>query len=71
VLASVCAAMVLTLACGETRHPIGDECLRDDDCLSDTCANRTCVSAPTIVTGATGSPPDDDPRIPGADAGGG
>jgi hypothetical protein len=61
-------ALGLVLACGETRRPIGDECLRDDDCLSSTCSNRTCVSAPTLVTGAAGSPPDETPQIPSSDA---
>jgi hypothetical protein len=51
-------------ACGETRNPIGDECLRGDDCLSGVCSSRTCVAAPGLVTGA-GSPPGDElPRIP-------
>jgi hypothetical protein len=64
----ILALLALALACGETRRPIGDECLRDDDCLSGACANRTCVSAPTLVTGAAGSPPDETPQIPAADA---
>lgn len=62
------ALVAVALACGETRRPIGDECLRDDDCLSGACANRTCVSAPTLVTGVAGSPPDEEPHIPTADA---
>ncbi|MBX3190130.1 MAG: hypothetical protein KF819_24095 [Labilithrix sp.] len=63
-------ALVTTLvaACGETRRPIGDECLRSDDCLSGVCSLRTCVAAPTLVTGAGGSPPDETPRIPPGDA---
>lgn len=68
VLLAVGLAVAAVLACGETRRPIGDECLRDDDCLSGACANRTCVSAPTLVTGAAGSPPDETPRIPVGDA---
>lgn len=76
-LVALVAALALAAACGESRRPIGDECLRDDDCLSGVCANRACVSSPTLVTGAAGSPPDDAPRIPDdassapADAGGG
>ncbi len=62
-VAGASVAFVLA-ACGETRRPIGDECLRDDDCLSGACANRTCVSAPTLVTGAAGGPPDETPLIP-------
>ncbi len=61
---AILAILAIVLACGETRRPIGDECLRDDDCLSGACANRTCVSAPTLVTGAAGGPPDETPLIP-------
>jgi hypothetical protein len=58
-----------TLAgCGETRRPIGDECLRDDDCLSAVCAARSCVSAPPLVVGASPAPPEEELRIPEADA---
>lgn len=53
-----------TLACGESRHPIGEECLRDDDCLSGVCAARTCVSTPSLVSGATEPPGEEEPRIP-------
>jgi len=64
-------ALVLALVagCGETRRPIGDECLRGDDCLSSVCSSRTCVSAPTLVTGAGAPPPDEVPRIPIVDGG--
>jgi hypothetical protein len=61
-------AVTAALACGETRRPIGEECLRNDDCLSSICAARTCVSAPPLVTGATHSPPEEEPRIPDAAA---
>ena len=66
-------ALLLVLAagsaCGETRRPIGDECLRSDDCLSGVCSDRTCVAAPRLVTGAGGPPPDEVPRVPIVDAG--
>ena len=52
------------VACGESRRPIGEECLRDSDCLSDVCAARTCVSAPSLVRGTTTPPDDEEPRIP-------
>lgn len=73
--AKACALVVLVMAsaigaCGETRLPIGDECLRSDDCLSGVCSARTCVAAPPLVTGAGASPPDEAPRIPIADGGG-
>lgn len=57
------------LACGETRSPIGEECLRGDDCLSGVCSARTCVAAPGLVTGAGPPPPDETPRIPVGEGG--
>ncbi len=58
-------ASVSSLACGETRRPIGDECLRNEDCLSSVCAARSCVAAPTLVNGSNNtSNEDDEPRIP-------
>ena len=57
-------ALTVVAACGETRRPIGDECLRGDDCLSGVCSARSCVAAPALVTGAGGPPPDEVPRIP-------
>jgi hypothetical protein len=74
VLAPVASLLVLALGlvvagCGETRLPIGDECLRGDDCLSGVCSARTCVAAPGLVTGAGAPPPDELPRIPIGDAG--
>jgi hypothetical protein len=67
-------ALLLVLAagtggCGETRRPIGEECLRSDDCLSGVCSDKTCVAAPTLVTGAGAPPPDELPRIPIGDGG--
>lgn len=69
VVAIVSVAIVLS-ACGESRRPIGEECLRDDDCLSGICAARSCVSAPGLVTGASNPPPDEEPRIPDGGTGG-
>ena len=62
-------AAFITLACGETRRPIGDECLRGDDCLSGVCASRSCVAAAPLVGGVGGPPPDETARIPLGDAG--
>lgn len=58
-------------ACGEPRRPIGDECLRDEDCLSGVCSARLCVSAPPLKTGATGPTPDEEPDIADASVEGG
>lgn len=61
---------LILVACGETRRPIGDECLRDDDCLSGVCSARSCVSAPPLKTGATGPTPDEEPDIAAGTDGG-
>ncbi|HEY8076726.1 MAG TPA: hypothetical protein VIF62_21520 [Labilithrix sp.] len=61
------SSILLVFACGETRRPLGDDCIRSDDCLSGVCADRLCVAAPALVNGAAASPPDDTPRIPDAD----
>ncbi len=45
------------LACGETRRGVGEECLKNDDCLSGFCTARTCVGAPILLGGATSPPP--------------
>lgn len=56
------------LACGETRSPVGDECLRSEDCLSGVCSARTCVAAPPLVVGGGGEP-DQTPGIGAPDGG--
>jgi hypothetical protein len=63
------AAIAGTGGCGETRRPIGDECLRSDDCLSGVCSDKTCVAAPALVTGAGPPPADEVPRVPIVDGG--
>lgn len=61
------AFALAALACGESRNPIGEECLRNEDCLSNVCAARSCVSAPTLISGAA-SAPDETPRLAPDDA---
>jgi hypothetical protein len=60
---------LILFACGETRRPIGDECLRDDDCLSGVCSARSCVSAPPLKTGSPGPTPDDAPEFAAGEGG--
>jgi hypothetical protein len=69
VLLALAVATSGVAACGETRSPIGDECLRSEDCLSGICSARTCVAAPSLFTGGGPPPPDDIPRIPIVDGG--
>ena len=61
--------VVLAIACGEVRRPIGDECLRGDDCLSGVCSARECVAAPALLGGTQPAPEEETPRIPVADGG--
>lgn len=72
--AAAVPALLLVVAagtggCGETRRPIGDDCLRSDDCLSGVCSDKLCVAAPTLVTGAGPPPADEVPRVPIVDGG--
>jgi hypothetical protein len=69
ILGALAFVVVLLAACGETRSPIGEECLRGEDCLSGVCSSRTCVAAPPLVNGGGGAPPDETARIPVGDAG--
>ena len=57
----VLAASLLGLAngCGETRRGTGEECLRNDDCLSGVCSARVCVGSSPQV-GSPAAPQSDD-----------
>jgi hypothetical protein len=63
--ASLAAFAVLAAGCMETRRSLGDDCLKNDDCLSGVCSQLRCASAPpTIDTpavndAATGSSSED------------
>jgi hypothetical protein len=46
-LGAFCAVLLATQACAETRRANGDECLKDDDCLSGICSQLVCAPAPT------------------------
>lgn len=70
-LAVVCLVLLVAFAsaCGEVRRPIGDECLRGDDCLSGVCSARECVAAPALLGGTQPAPEEETPRIPPGDGG--
>ena len=36
-------------ACSQLRVPLGDDCLKDEDCLSGFCAQLHCVAAPPLL----------------------
>jgi hypothetical protein len=37
-------AALMLVGCEDTRGALGEECLRDLDCLSNVCSARTCVA---------------------------
>jgi hypothetical protein len=46
----VLAALALANACAETKHSLGDACLKSEDCLSGICSQLVCVGAPTYIS---------------------
>jgi hypothetical protein len=51
--ATLAAVAVLAGGCMETQRSIGDECLKNGDCLSGICSSLTCAAPPPLVdTGA-------------------
>ena len=47
-LAGVTTSLVLLGGCAEARRSLGEDCLKDNDCLSGTCLQLLCApSAPT------------------------
>jgi hypothetical protein len=71
--AAIALASVLLVACTETRRPLGEDCLKDQDCLSGICSGLKCVAAPpTLEAGpepdAAADAPSDAPADMGTDA---
>lgn len=55
-LAIVCGLLAtICMHCAETRRSLGEECLRNEDCLSDVCSARSCVNPPPTTTSSAGS----------------
>jgi hypothetical protein len=65
---AVLALAALFSACADNRFGLGDECLKDEDCLSGYCSQSMCVAAPPI--GIT-SPPDASGDTTAGEGGGG
>ncbi len=62
------ALLALGSGCEETRRSLGEECLRNEDCLSGTCSARACVSERPVVNTPIDTPTVDSGALP--DAGG-
>ena len=60
--------MALLAACSETRRSLGEDCLKDGDCVSGTCSQLRCSAPPRLLDGAI-SPLPGDASAPPADAG--
>src|SRR5262245_20948317 len=51
-LTVILAVGALFGACTEGKRGIGDECIRNDDCVSDTCVARRCTAPPPFTDAA-------------------
>ena len=71
---AIVLASVFLVGCTETRRPLGEDCLKDQDCLSGICSGLKCVAAPpTLEAGppepdASADAPSDAPADVGTDA---
>jgi hypothetical protein len=68
ILAAAGGAAILIAACSEGRGSLGDDCMKDQDCLSGVCTALRCVAAPSVLDG--GLPPTEASTIPEAAADG-
>jgi hypothetical protein len=51
-LVGVCVAAMATAAgCVQTQRALGEDCLKDQDCLSGVCSQLQCAAAPPILQG--------------------
>lgn len=48
-LAAVALVALSGFACAETRRALGEECIKNDDCLSGVCVARACDDPPTSL----------------------
>jgi hypothetical protein len=52
VVAALAIALGLVGACSEMRRTNGEECLKNDDCLSGVCSALVCVAVPPVLDGS-------------------
>jgi hypothetical protein len=55
-------AIAVASACVQTQRALGEDCLKDQDCLSGICSQLQCAAAPPLLDGGV-------PQGPGAEAG--
>jgi hypothetical protein len=70
-VAVVLGAMGTSAGCQVTSRSLGEDCLKDQDCLSGICSQLKCTAAPPVLEGGipqgvpdTGAPPQDSAAPP-------
>jgi hypothetical protein len=69
-VAVVLLAMGASAGCQLTSRALGEDCLKDQDCLSGICSQLKCAAAPPLLSGIpqgtpdTGAPPQDSAAPP-------
>jgi hypothetical protein len=64
-VAAVTCAMAASAGCQLTSRALGEDCLKDQDCLSGICSQLKCAALPPLLDGSpqvtpdTGAPPQD------------
>ena len=51
-LAATAAVALIALigsACAELRRGVGDDCLKNDDCVTNVCASQKCATSPPVL----------------------
>jgi hypothetical protein len=49
IAAVVVSVGAVALACQESRRSLGEECIKNVDCLSEICLDQKCAAAPPIL----------------------
>ncbi|MGA7124443.1 MAG: hypothetical protein WBY94_30355 [Polyangiaceae bacterium] len=52
VFLALCGGVTLFGGCVETRRSLGEDCLKDDDCLSGVCSQLVCAALPPTIDAA-------------------
>lgn len=67
-LAAGAVGALVAASCAANRGSIGDDCLKDEDCVSGVCAELTCAAGPTYLDGAANLEPDAEASADGEEA---
>jgi hypothetical protein len=67
-LAAGAVGALVAASCTASRGSIGDDCLKDQDCISGVCAELTCAAGPTSLDGEADLEPDAEALADGEEA---